>query len=70
MKAKLIFNIPEDQDEFDTAVNGHKAYSIIKRIAEECRRIIKNSENETEMETAERILKKIYAEAEENGINI
>jgi len=29
MKAILEFNLPEDQDQFETAINGRKMYSIL-----------------------------------------
>jgi hypothetical protein len=29
LKAKLIFNLPEDQNQFETAINGRKMYTVL-----------------------------------------
>jgi len=41
MKATLIYNLPDEQFEFDAAVKGTKAQSILLEMDQEMRSIIK-----------------------------
>jgi hypothetical protein len=41
MKATLVYNLPDEQFEFDAAVKGIKAQSILLEIDQEMRAIIK-----------------------------
>ena len=52
MKAKLTFNLPDDQDEFDNAINGLTGYFMINQdgsILCEAR-VIKESDNSYKIE--------------------
>jgi hypothetical protein len=48
MKAKLEFNLPEEQIEFNLAVNGNKWSFVAWKIDQELRSKIKYSESITE----------------------
>lgn len=48
MKAKLEFNLPEEQVEFNLAVNGNKWSFVAWKIDQELRSKIKYSESITE----------------------
>ena len=48
MKATLKFNLPEEQPEFDLAVNGNKWSFVAWKIDQELRSKIKYSESITE----------------------
>ena len=48
MKAILEFNLPEEQPEFDLAVNGNKWSFVAWKIDQELRSKIKDSESITE----------------------
>lgn len=48
MEAILKFNLPEEQEEFEYAVNGSKWASLVWNLDQELRSKIKYSENITE----------------------
>lgn len=48
MEAILKFNLPEEQEEFEYAVNGSKWASLVWNLDQELRNKIKYSENITE----------------------
>lgn len=52
MKARLTFNLPDDQHEFDLAVQGSNMYSALWDISQELRTMWKYREYETEKEYA------------------
>lgn len=61
MKAKLTFNLPEDQAEFDFAVQGSKMYVALWDISQELRTLWKYEElNDDEWKMVERIRDKFY----------
>lgn len=71
MKATLEFNLPEDQHEFDLAIQGSKMYSALWDISQELRRLWKYEElSEEEWKMVERIRDKFYEILGDNQINL
>lgn len=71
MKAKLTFNLPEDQAEFDLAIQGGKMYSALWDISQELRAIWKYEElSDEEFKMVERIRDKFYEILGDNQINL
>jgi hypothetical protein len=61
MKARLTFNLPDDQHEFDLAVQSGKMYSALWDISQELRTLWKYEElSEEEWKMVERIRDKFY----------
>jgi hypothetical protein len=71
MKAKLTFNLPEDQTEFDFAVQGGRMYSALWDISQELRTLWKYEElSEEEWKMVERIRDKFYEILGDHQINL
>ena len=71
MKAKLTFNLPEDQAEFDFAMQGSKMYSALWDISQELRTLWKYEElNDDEWKMVERIRDKFYEILDDNQIKL
>ena len=71
MKAVLKFNLPEDQAEFDFAVQGSKMYSALWDISQELRTLWKYEElSEEEWKIVERIRDNFYDILQRNNINL
>lgn len=71
MKARLTFNLPDDQAEFDFAIQGGKMYSALWDISQELRKIWKYEElSEEEFKIIERIRDKFYEILDENQIKL
>lgn len=50
MRAKLEYNLPEEQEDFRRAVDGHKAFIVISDLDNWLRDKVKYSESTTEVE--------------------
>lgn len=71
MKAKLTFNLPEDQHEWDNAVNANNMYCALWEIHEEIRRVWKYGElTEGQFEIVEQIYDKVNEIINENNLNL
>ena len=71
MKAKLTFNLPEEQAEFDFAVQGGKMYSALWDISQELRAIWKHEElSDEEFKMIERIRNKFFEILEDHQITL
>ena len=71
MKAKLTFNLPEEQDEFDNAINGNKAHLSLWQISQNIRAIWKHGDlNDSQFEIVDRIRNEFYEVLHENGIKL
>lgn len=71
MEAKLTFNLPEDQHEFDLAIQGSKMYLALWDISQELRTLWKYEElSEEEWKMVERIRDKFYEILDENQIKL
>jgi len=71
MKAKLEYNLPDDQFEFDCAVKSTKMYFALTEIKDELRSIWKYEElKENQFEMVERIREKFFEILLENEINL
>jgi len=71
MKAKLTFNLPEDQAEFDFATQGGNMYSALWDISQELRTLWKYEElSEEEWKIVERIRESFYDILQKNNINL
>jgi hypothetical protein len=71
MKAKLTFNLPEDQAEFDFAVQGSNMYSALWDISQELRTLWKYEElTDEEFKIVEKIRNKFYEILDENQIKL
>ena len=72
MKAKLTFNLPDDQHEWDNAVNANSMYLALWDISQELRSMWKYQAYNTEEEYAivETIRDKFYEILQEHNINL
>ena len=71
MKAKLTFNLPEDQAEFDFAMQGSKMYSALWDISQELRTLWKYEElSDQEFKMVERIRDKFYEILNDSQISL
>lgn len=71
MKATLKFNLPEDQAEFDFAVQGSKMYSALWDISQDLRTLWKYEElSDEEFKMVERIRNKFFEILEDNQITL
>lgn len=70
-KIKMTFNLPEDQAEFDFAIQGSNMYSALWDISQELRTLWKYEElSEEEWKIVERIRNKFYEILDENQIKL
>lgn len=71
MEAKLKYNLPDDDFEFNCAVKSTKMYFALNEIKEELRAIWKYEElKENQFEMVERIREKFFEILNENEINL
>ena len=71
MKAILEFNLPDDQHEFDLAVQGSNMYSALWDISQELRTLWKYEElSEEEWKMVERIRDKFFEILDEYQIKL
>ena len=72
MKAKLTFNLPDDQYEWDNAVNANSMYLALWDLSQELRSMWKYQSYKTEEEYAivETIRDKFYEILSEHNINL
>lgn len=71
MKAILEFNLPEDKNEWDNAVNANNMYCAIWDIRQEIRRVWKYGElTEGEFEIVQQIYDKVNEIINENNIDL
>lgn len=71
MKATLKFNLPEDQADFDFAIQGSNMYSALWDISQELRTLYKYEElDEKEWAMVERIRDKFYEILDQNQIKL
>jgi hypothetical protein len=71
MKAKLTFNLPDDQDEFDNAINGSKAHLALWQISQNIRAIWKHGDlNDSQYEVVNRIRDEFFEVIHEHGIKL
>ncbi len=67
----MTFNLPEDQAEFDLAVQGSKMYVALWDISQELRTLWKYEElKQEEWDMVERIRNKFYEILDENQIKL
>lgn len=73
MKAKLEYNMPEDREDFDFAINGHKWWIVVWEMDQYLRKRIKYH---TEVTTDEEIVafedvrEELRGFIEEQGLNL
>ena len=71
MKAKITFNLPEDQAEFDLATQGGNMYAALWDISQELRTLWKYEElSEEEWKIVERIRNKFFEKLEDHQIKL
>jgi len=71
MKAILEYNLPDDQHEFDMAVESGRMYSALWDISQEIRTLWKYEElSEEEWNMVERIRDKFYEILNDNHIEL
>lgn len=67
----MTFNLPEDQAEFDFAIQGSNMYSALWDISQELRTLWKYEElKQEEWDMVERIRNKFYEILDENQIKL
>jgi hypothetical protein len=70
MQSILKFNLPEDNEEFQMSINGHKYHCAINDILQHLRDKIKYSDlNENELKVYEDIRIKIFEILDEYNLN-
>ena len=71
MKAKLTFNLPDDEHEWNYAVNSNNMYLALWEIQQEIRRVWKYGElTEGQFEIVQQIYDKVNDIINENNLNI
>lgn len=71
MKATIEFNLPEDQHDWDNAVNANAMYLALWDLSQELRTLWKYEElSEEEWNMVERIRDKFYEILSEHNINL
>jgi hypothetical protein len=71
MKAKLIFNLPEDKYEWENAVRADAMFAALWDLSQELRTMWKYEElNEDEWKMVERIRDQFYQILNEHSINL
>jgi hypothetical protein len=73
MKAKLIFDLPEEQSDFELATNAAKYYSVLWNIDQFLRNKVKyasDSASEEEIKAYEETREELWREIESNNINL
>ena len=71
MKATLEFNLPEDQHEWNNAVNADKMYCALYEIQQEIRRVWKYAElTEGQVQIVKKIYDKVNEIINENNVNL
>jgi hypothetical protein len=71
MKAVLKFNLPDEQHDFDLAIQGGKMYSALWDISQELRTLWKYEElNDDEFKIVEKIRDKFYEILGDNQITL
>ncbi len=71
MKAKLEFNLPEEEAEYYCATKGQAMLNVLWEMQTELRKLWKYEElNADEFEIVERIREKFYSILEEHEINL
>lgn len=71
MKATLEFNLPDDQHEFDLAVQGSKMYVALWDISQDLRKLWKYEElSEEEWKMVEKIRDKFYEILSDHQISL
>ena len=71
MKAKLTFNLPDEQAEFDLATQGGKMYGALSDMSQELRTLLKYKElNEDELKVIERIRSRFYEILDDHQIKL
>jgi hypothetical protein len=71
MKAKLTFNLPEDEHEYYCATKGMDMFSVLWQINQELRKLYKYEElNEDECKIVERLQDYLNDSLNENEINL
>lgn len=71
MKTIMEFNLPQDQIEFDLAIQGSKMYSALWDISQELRQLWKYEQlSDAEFKMVERIRDKFHEILDENQIRL
>lgn len=71
MKAKLTFNLPEDEHEWNNAVNSNNMYLALWEIQQEIRRVWKYGElTEEQFEIVQQIYDKVNEIINENKLTL
>lgn len=71
MKAKLTFNLPDDQAEFDLATQGSKMHEALSDMSQELRTLFKYEElNENELKVVESIRGRFYEILDDHQIKL
>ena len=69
-KASLKFDLPEEQHEFNSAVNGGKWKAIVHQVTEKLRSVRKNSNSEEKRTFADKLISEIYEEMNSEGLTL
>ena len=70
MEAILKFDLPEEADDFDNAINGYKFKFILWSMDQHLRNIVKYGENEEAVEIAEELRNKLREYFSEYNVSI
>lgn len=67
MRATLSFNLPDESDEFDAAIQGHEALTLLWSIRRHCRSVLDDCEPDA---SEERLAEEICAMIADSDITI
>jgi hypothetical protein len=70
MEGILKFDLPEEADDFDNAINGYKFKLILWDMDQHLRNIVKYGENEEAVEIAEELRNKLREYFSEYNVSI
>ena len=70
MKGILEFDLPEDREEYEIAVNGYKYKSVLEELTSFLRQKIKYASDSEDTTHYERIRTELYGFAEDRGVDI
>ena len=69
-KSTIVFNLPEEQEEFFQSLHAHDAFSVISHIIESTRQMLKHEDlTEDQVKTVERIRKTLFQSIEDREIS-
>ena len=71
MKARLTFVIPEEEDDFRVALDGHKYRRVLKGVDAHLRALLKHGDlSDSDRKTLEAVRDTLYSRLLDEGVDI